>query len=224
MAKLLLVEDEDMLSLIIKDTLETKNMTVHIVRNGNDALKAFANFAPDIVVLDIMMEGMSGYEVATEIRKSDAAVPLLFLSAKSQTADVLKGFEMGANDYLKKPFSIDELVARVQVLLRTIGHSGQKTKFQIGSYQFDAVAQTLAGHGTIVTITFKEARLLKYLAESLNQVAEKEKVLQEIWGMNSIYTSRNMDVVITKLRRYFVSDPNIKFINLRGVGYKLVVE
>ncbi|MFN8713691.1 MAG: response regulator transcription factor [Bacteroidota bacterium] len=224
MHKLLLVEDEDMLSMIIKDTLETKGFEVMIARNGAEALVSYKKFLPDIAVLDIMMEGMSGYEVASEIRKQNEFIPLLFLSAKSQTADVLKGFEAGANDYMKKPFSIDELLARIQVLLRTITRASGKTRYQIGNYVFDAVAQTLLFGNDSVTISFKEAKLLQFLSENINQVVEKERVLEEIWGMNTVYTSRNMDVVITKLRRYFKNDERIKFINLRGVGYKLVVE
>lgn len=224
MHKLLLVEDEDMLSMIIKDTLETKGFEVMIARNGTEALENFKSFLPDIAVLDIMMEGMSGYEVATEIRKQNEFIPLLFLSAKSQTADVLKGFEAGANDYMKKPFSIDELLARIQVLLRTVTRTAGKTRYQIGNYVFDAVAQSLSFGAEVVTISFKEAKLLQFLSENMNQVVEKERVLEEIWGMNTVYTSRNMDVVITKLRRYFKNDERIKFINLRGVGYKLVVE
>ena len=224
MHKLLLVEDEDMLSMIIKDTLETKGFQVMTAHNGAEALAIYDKFIPDIAVLDIMMEGMSGYEVATEIRKKNEFIPLLFLSAKSQTADVLKGFEAGANDYMKKPFSIDELLARLQVLLRTISRATGKTRYQIGNYVFDSVAQTLIFGNESVTISFKEAKLLQYLAETINQVVEKDRVLEDIWGMNTVYTSRNMDVVITKLRRYFKNDDRIKFINLRGVGYKLVVE
>ncbi|MGL5890635.1 MAG: response regulator transcription factor [Bacteroidia bacterium] len=224
MHKLLLVEDEDMLSMIIKDTLETKGFEVMIARNGAEALVAYKKFLPDIAVLDIMMEGMSGYEVASEIRKQNEFIPLLFLSAKSQTADVLKGFDAGANDYMKKPFSIDELLARIQVLLRTITRATGKTRYQIGNYVFDAVAQTLVFGDESATISFKEAKLLQFLSDNMNQVVEKERVLEEIWGMNTVYTSRNMDVVITKLRRYFKNDERVKFINLRGVGYKLVVE
>lgn len=227
MSKLLLVEDEDMLSMIIKDTMETRGYTVIAVNDGKKALDVFTLEKPDLVILDIMLPTTNGYVVALQIREKDADVPILFLSAKSQTNDVLKGFEVGANDYLKKPFNMDELLARLQVLLRTSKKDASRAPrevYVIGQYEFDFALQSIHFGSQKVQISFKESQLLKHLAKQINQTVEKDFMLKDIWGDNNVYTSKNMDVVITKLRTYFKQDTRISIVNQRGIGYKLMVE
>ncbi len=223
--KILLVEDEEMLSLIIKDLLVIKKFTVEISGNGKDAIRKFDQFKPNLVVLDIMIPGISGYEVATYIRKKNSKIPIIFLSAKSQTSDVLKGFEIGGNDYLKKPFSMEELLARIEVLFNSSNATDHKVvTFSIGNYLFDYSAQQLVLDGHKTTISYRESQVLKYLAGSMNEVVEKSIVLNDLWGDNSVSNSRNMDVVITKLRQHLSGDPTIKILNTRGIGYKLVAK
>lgn len=226
MKKILLAEDEDMLATIVRDTLEMKGFRVQPAKNGKEALAFFQSFQPDLLVLDVMMPELSGYEVAEQVRKKNPQVPIIFLTAKTQTVDVLRGFESGANDYVKKPFSLDELIARIQALLRN--HSSTASQMQpvytIGKFEFDAQRQSLAIDGQKRELSFKETQLLAVLAVSLNQVVEKDKVLNELWNGNSIYNSRNMDVVITRIRQHLKGDEKVKIINIRGIGYKLTVE
>lgn len=226
MKKILLAEDEDMLATIVRDTLEVKGFRVQLARTGNEALSFFQSFQPDLLVLDVMMPELNGYEVAEQVRKKNPHVPIIFLTAKTQTVDVLKGFESGANDYVKKPFSLDELIARIQALLRN--HSASASQLQpvytIGKFEFDAQRQSLLIDGQKRELSFKETQLLAVLAVSVNQVVEKDKVLNELWNGNSIYNSRNMDVVITRIRQHLKGDEKVKIINIRGIGYKLTVE
>lgn len=225
MSKILIVEDEEMLSLILNDTLKTRGFEIQIAKDGEEAIELFDKFKPSVVVLDIMVPKMNGYDVASYIRKRDNLLPIIFLSAKTQTIDVLRGFEVGANDYLKKPFSIDELIARINVLLRGNRQNIDKQNlFIIGKYSFDFSRQTLTYNEEKIVISYREAEILRYLASSQNQVVNKEIVLKELWGDNNVYHSRNMDVVITRIRSYLKNDSRVTIINVRGVGYKLVVE
>jgi DNA-binding response OmpR family regulator len=225
MRKILVAEDEEMLSVIIRDTLEVKGYQVKLASNGNEAVSFFDSFHPDLLILDVMMPGRGGFEVAELIRKKNATVPIIFLTAKTQTADVLKGFSTGANDYIRKPFSLDELIARIQVHLQ--GRSilpTLKPVYKIGRYEFDAQRQVLNFGEEKWVLSFKESELLTALAEAMNQVLEKDKVLNELWNGNTIYNSRNMDVVITRIRHYLKADEHVKILNIRGIGYKLTVE
>ncbi|CAN5191603.1 response regulator transcription factor [soil metagenome] len=222
--KILLVEDEEMLALITKDMLELKNYKVEIAKDGKMALTKFSNFKPDLVILDIMIPTISGYEVATTIRKKNQKVPIIFLSAKSQTTDVLKGFDLGANDYLTKPFSMEELLARVSVQLRMTDSTNPTQIYSIGAFSFNFPVQELTINSNKTVISYRESQVLKYLAEIPNEVVEKKMVLMELWGDNSVSNSRNMDVVVTKLRNYLKDDPRVKILNSRGVGYKLVID
>ncbi len=223
--KILLAEDEEMLGGIVRDTLEAHGFEVALASDGKIALSLFQSFSPDLIILDVMMPERSGYEVAEIIRKTDKLVPIIFLTAKSQTVDVLKGFSIGANDYVKKPFSLEELVARVQVLLRNaISVDSPGLVYSIGRFTFDVQRQMLTLDVDKQELSFKEAQLLTILAASINQVVEKNDVLFKLWGDNSIYNSRNMDVVITRIRQHLKGDDKVKIINIRGIGYKLTVE
>ena len=225
MKKILIAEDEEMLASIIRDTLESKGFKVQLAKNGKEAISYFQTFSPDLVVLDVMMPEANGYEVGEFIRKTNKQIPIIFLTAKTQTVDVLKGFSIGANDYVKKPFSLDELIARIQVLLQNNSPSEiQMVNYKIGNFDFDPHRQILTLDGNKHELSFKETQLLALLAKAMNQVVEKDTVLNDLWNGNSIYNSRNMDVVITRIRQQLKGDEKVKIINIRGIGYKLTVE
>lgn len=223
MKQILLAEDEEMLGGIIKDTLEIKGYKVRLAKNGKQALEIFMEHQPDLMVLDITMPIVNGYDVAIAIRKINTKMPIIFLSAKNQTTDVLAGFDAGANDYIRKPFSIDELLARIHVLLKQLPDKTASV-YNIGNYVFDADGQTLSISNEKIQISYKESQLLNMLCKNMNNVLSKDEVLKQLWGDNNMHNSRNMDVVITKLRTHLSQDTSIKIINLRGIGYKLVTQ
>ena len=177
---------------------------------------------PDILVLDVMMPKMDGFTLASEIRLRDAEVPILFLTAKTQTQDVVKGFELGGNDYLKKPFSMEELVVRMQALLQRRTQNSKKQDIRIGSFQFNYIKQELYRQSRLTKLTHREAELLYYLYRNRNQVLERSFILKKLWGDDDFFNARSMDVFITKLRKKLKADPDLEILNVRGVGYKLI--
>ncbi|GAB4044499.1 response regulator transcription factor [Spirosoma jeollabukense] len=225
MSTVLLIEDEPALGMIVKDSLEVRGFTVRYATDGEVGLAMFRQERPDIVVADVMMPNLDGFSVAQQIRQTDADLPILFLTARSLTTDVVRGFELGGNDYLKKPFSLDELIVRINALLRPNSRSGgEKSAWvRIGRYQFDAPKQKLSLNGCDVLLSHREAELLRHLYEQRNQVLERNAVLLELWGDNSFFNGRSLDVFITKLRRHLRDDPSIQIVNVRGIGYKLIV-
>lgn len=227
MPTVLLIEDEPALAMIVKDSLEARGFTVHYATDGDAGLTMFRQQRPDIVVADVMMPNVDGFSVAQQIRQTDADLPILFLTARSQTADVVRGFELGGNDYLKKPFSLDELIARIHALLRRItGASAsvaESVEISIGRYQFDAHKQKLSLDGNDRLLSHREAELLRRLYEQRNQVLERNAILRELWGDDSFFNGRSLDVFITKLRRYLHADPQVQIVNVRGIGYKLII-
>lgn len=224
MAKVLFIEDEPALGMIVKDSLAYRGFDVLYATNGVEGLKQFRQHQPDIVVADIMMPDMDGFTMAEHIRRDDPHTPIIFLTARSQTADVVKGFELGGNDYIKKPFSLDELVARINALLR-VGASRASIQgtLKIGRYLFDPAKQKLSVDNREVTLSHREAELLRRLYQQRNEVLGRSEVLNELWGDDSFFNGRSLDVFITKLRRYLREDPKIQIINIRGRGYKLVL-
>lgn len=227
MIKILLVEDEALLARIIKESLESRGYRVAHATDGKQGLEMFATQNPDIVVMDVMMPRMDGFTLATEIRRYNTKVPIIFLTARSRVEDVVKGFEIGGNDYLRKPFSMEELIVRIKALLERGTSSApvevtEETKFQIGAYEFDPVKQTLLHPDAQVTLSHRESELLRKLCLHRNEVMERGPVLKELWGDDSIFNARSMDVYITKIRRHLQFDPSVQIINVRGIGYKLV--
>ena len=229
MAKVLLIEDEYQLGQIVKDSLEMRGFDMLYAADGKDGLRLYQQHHPDVVVLDIMMPNMDGFSVTTEIRKQDKLTPIIFLTAKSQTADVVKGFELGGNDYLKKPFSMDELIVRIKALLKRSSEqpapppgveSGEVV--MIGQYAFNYIKQTLTRNGNSAFLSHREAEILRRLYDNKNQVMERKTVLLDLWGDDSFFNARSMDVFITKIRRYLKEDPRVQIVNIRGVGYKLI--
>ncbi|MGI4761081.1 MAG: response regulator transcription factor [Janthinobacterium lividum] len=228
MPTLLLVEDELSLARIVQDSLEVRGFTVHHAADGGRGWELFMEVKPDLVVADVMLPVRDGFALASQIRQVDAAVPILFLTARSQPADVVHGFELGGNDYLKKPFSLEELVVRIRALLARpplASATPAAGPLAIGRYRFDHPQQRLAladGSQPAVSLTHREAELLKCLLDQRNQVLTRTAVLQALWGDDSFFNGRSLDVFITRLRRYLRHDPQVLIVNVRGVGYKLL--
>jgi two-component system alkaline phosphatase synthesis response regulator PhoP len=221
--KILLAEDEAALGLIIKESLETRNFDVILCPDGKEALLAFNEEKPDMLVLDIMMPKKDGFTVAKEVRALDLHIPILFLTAKSQTSDVVEGFSIGGNDYLKKPFSMEELIVRINNLLNRRHLQQIETEFIIGKFTFHFKKQTLHfQEDAPQQLTHREAHLLYHLNNNKNQVLERSVILKKLWGDDHFFNARSMDVFITRLRKKLKKDTTIQIINVRGFGYKLV--
>lgn len=220
--KVLLAEDEPSLGLIIKESLETRNFEVTLCQDGEIAKNEYKKSKFDILVLDVMMPKKDGFSLAKDIRNEDKEIPIIFLTAKSQTQDVVEGFTIGGNDYLKKPFSMEELIVRIYSLLeRNTLKISSKNFLQIGHYIFDFAKQTLIYNDKTITLTHRETSLLKLLIENKDQVIDRSTILKLIWGNDDFFNGRSMDVFITKLRKKLETDKSIQIINSRGFGYKL---
>ena len=220
--KILLAEDEPALGLIIKESLETRNFEVTHCLNGEVAFDLFTKQKFDLLVLDVMMPKKDGFSVAKDVRKIEKNVPIIFLTAKSQTQDVVEGFNAGGNDYLKKPFSMEELIVRIHSLLGRINSERREQQVSIGAYSFDFTKQILQFSELVISLTHREAELLLLLIENKNEVLDRSVILKKIWGNDDFFNGRSMDVFITKLRKKLNLDPNIQIINVRGQGYKLI--
>lgn len=224
--KVLLVEDEVTLAMIIKDTLEEGEFIIHTATDGEEGLRTFFDIRPDVLVADVMMPRMDGFEMVRRIRQTDKQTPVLFLTARSAINDVVEGFELGANDYLKKPFGMQELIIRIKALAGkafTFTEEKQVTQFEIGNYLFDSIAQTLAHAGIKQELSHRESEILKRLCENRNRIVNTQNVLLDLWGDDSFFNSRSLHVFITKLRHKLSEDEQIRIVNVRGIGYKLIV-
>ncbi|WP_321480371.1 response regulator transcription factor [uncultured Bacteroides sp.] len=223
----LLVEDEQTLAMIIKDTLEEKNFVIHTAFNGEEGLKSFFECRPDVLVADVMMPLMDGFEMVRRIRQSDKKTPVLFLTARSAINDVVEGFELGANDYLKKPFGMQELIVRIKALagkgFNDINPE-ETSKFDIGNYLFDSTTQTLTLAGTKKELSHRESEILKRLCENRDQVVNSQTLLLDLWGDDNFFNSRSLHVFMTKLRHKLSKDERIRIVNVRGIGYKMIID
>ncbi|WP_400074831.1 response regulator transcription factor [Winogradskyella sp. R77965] len=222
--KLLLAEDETALGQIIKESLETRNFEVILCDNGEKAFEKYKSEAPEILVLDVMMPKKDGFTLAKEIRAIDDAIPIIFLTSKSQTADVVEGFSIGGNDYLKKPFSMEELIVRIHNLVDRTKVQKVSKILEIGDYTFNFPKQQLQYKSDdSIQLTHREAHLLFHLLKNKNQVLDRSLILNKLWGTDDFFSARSMDVFITKLRKKLKKDADIQIINVRGFGYKLTV-
>jgi len=224
--KVLLAEDDKNLGQILKAYLEAKGFPTSLCVNGKEAFEMFNKKKFDFCVLDVMMPVKDGFTLAGEIRKLDHKIPILFLTAKSLPEDKLKGFEIGGDDYLTKPFSMEELLMRMRAILRRIqeGNTGEvQTEYKLGRLLFDYNRQVLKTSEGEIKLTSKEAGLLKLLCDNANQVLDRSLALNRIWQDDSYFNARSMDVYITKLRKYLKDDPNVELMNVHGVGFKLVL-
>ena len=222
--KILLVEDDNNLGSLLCDYLNAKGHNCTLRTNGNDGYQSFIDETFDFLILDVMMPYKDGFTLAKEIRGIDQEIPILFLTAKSLNEDTLKGFESGADDYMTKPFSMDELLARINAIMRRLKGfpSNEMPILQIGNYSFDTKLQKLIIEKEEQKLTTKETDLLKLLCKNKNRVLERNNALKAVWGDDNYFNGRSMDVYITKLRKYLKKDPNIQIINVHGKGFKLL--
>jgi len=225
--KILLAEDDPNLGTILKAFLEAKGFPAKLAVNGAEAYNMFLKESFDFCIFDVMMPEKDGFTLAKEIRKIDKKVPILFLTAKTMQEDIIEGLKLGADDYLTKPFSMDELLLRINAILRRSNiedaSESQKTFFHIGDYTFDFSRQILNFKGDEQKLTSKEAQLLKMLCDFTNDVLDRSLALKKIWLDDNYFNARSMDVYIAKLRKYLKKDPNVELLNVHGKGFKLIV-
>lgn len=223
--KILLAEDDHNLGTILKAYLEAKGYPTKLFINGKEAYDAYTREKFDFCILDVMMPVKDGFTLAKEIRKTDKKIPILFLTAKSMQEDRIEGLQLGADDYLTKPFSMEELLLRIKAILRrATTTSGEQSVFNLGKYIFDYTHQTLTIKDNVQKLTSKEAELLKLLAENLNAILDRSIALNRIWNDDSYFNARSMDVYIAKLRKYLKDDPGIELLNVHGIGFKLLAK
>ncbi|MDH3243558.1 MAG: response regulator transcription factor [Saprospiraceae bacterium] len=225
MTHILYVEDEPFLGKIVRESLESRDFNVTMCADGRDVMPAIEEFLPDICVLDVMLPGKDGFELAAEIKERHPQIPIIFLTAKSQTEDVLKGFQVGGNDYLKKPFSIEELIVRIQNLLLLADQKlkiEEQATYQFGSFRFDPASMELLHNGKVTALSHRENEVLKVLVSQSHQAVDRRAMLKKIWGDDSFFNSRNLDVYIKKLRDHLKEDPDVQIITLKGVGYRFI--
>ncbi len=222
---ILYAEDELFLGKIVKESLQSRGFTVHMESDGAKVFGLFKKVTPDVCVLDIMLPNKDGFEIAEEIRAVNKQVPILFLTAKTQTNDVVKGFTLGGNDYIRKPFSMEELIVRIENVLRSkegkvITVSADTV--QLGKYSFFINRQILANGKEEKKLSYRENELLKVLYENRDGIIDRKNILNLLWGNDSFFNSRNLDVYIAKLRGYLKEDENIEILTIKGIGYRFV--
>jgi DNA-binding response OmpR family regulator len=226
MSRILLVEDDHSLGYILKEYLQMHDFGVEWAKDGEEGLNAFQPDKFDICILDVMMPKMDGFALADKLKGIDPKIPLIFLTAKSMKIDKMKGFKAGADDYIVKPVDEEELIMRIQAVLRRSGQPDKATtteSYAVGIHTFHLKNRQLLRNGEAVNLTKKEARVLQLLCESMGELVESDKILREVWGENTYFTRRSMDVYISKLRKYLSTDETVKIQNMHGSGYILEV-
>jgi DNA-binding response OmpR family regulator len=224
--KLLLAEDDENLGLLLKEYLIAKGYDTDLYPDGEAAYKGFRNHSYNLCILDIMMPRKDGISLAKDIRLINMDIPIIFLTAKNMKEDVLEGFKIGADDYITKPFSMEELIFRIEAIMRRIMQdtsSPDDAVYKLGIYTFDTRKQILTGGEEEVKLTTKEAELLRLLCNNANKVLERNFALKTIWIDDNYFNARSMDVYITKLRKHLKDDPKVEIINVHGKGYKLIL-
>ncbi len=222
--KILLCEDDENLGMLLREFLVAKGYSADLCSDGEKGYKTFLKDKYDLCVLDIMMPKKDGFTLAMEIRNINSEVPIIFLTAKDLKEDVQQGFKIGADDYITKPFSMEELVLRITAILRRVRGKKEKeiTMYKIGKFTFDTQKQTLVIDGVSKKLTTKESELLALLCAHMNEILERNYALKHIWIDDNYFNARSMDVYITKLRKLLKDDPQIEIINIHGKGYKLI--
>jgi DNA-binding response OmpR family regulator len=223
--RIMLCEDEESLGVLVREYLQAKGYDAELFLDGEAGYRAFTGSTYDLCLLDVMMPRMDGFTLAKEIRMINPDVPIIFLTAKNLKEDILEGFKLGADDYLTKPFSMDELVYRIEAILRRAGGKTNKPQknYQLGSYQFDTQRQTLTRGETQVRLTTKECELLTMLCMHAGDILQREVALKSIWVEDNYFNARSMDVYITKLRKLLKDDDRIQINNVHGKGYRLIL-
>ena len=222
---ILLCEDDENLGMLLREYLEAKGYTAELCADGEEGYKTFMEKSFDLCILDVMMPKMDGFTLATKIREINSEIPFMFLTAKTLKDDILEGFKIGADDYITKPFSMEEVVFRIEAILRRVRGKKNKetTVHQIGRYTFDTQKQLLTFEGENTKLTTKEAELLTLLSSKANELLQRDYALKTIWIDDNYFNARSMDVYITKLRKHLKKDPNVEILNVHGKGYKLVI-
>jgi len=225
--KILYVEDELFLAKIVRESLESRGYEIFMEGDGANVMALFESCSPDICVLDIMLPGKDGFTIAEEIRQINAKIPILFLTARSQTEDLVKGFQLGGNDYIRKPFSMEELIVRIENAMRP-GNAGvvpeRKDIINIGNCNFNLARQVLTCNEEERKLSYKESELLKILYQNRDKLIDRREVLNLLWGNDNFFNSRNLDVYIAKLRGYLKNDPSVEILTIKGIGYRFVIE
>jgi DNA-binding response OmpR family regulator len=222
--KILLTEDDENLGMLLREYLEAKGFKTDLLPNGEEGYTAFMNKKYDICIFDVMMPKKDGFTLAKEVRMVNTEIPIIFLTAKSMKEDIFQGFKIGADDYITKPFSMEELLFRIEAILRrTVGTNAAQEAYQLGKYKFDTQKQQLVDGENIVKLTTKESELLKLLCTNANKVLERNFALKTIWVDDNYFNARSMDVYITKLRKHLKDEDSVEIINVHGKGYKLVM-
>ena len=223
--KIMLCEDDENLGMLLREYLQAKGFSAELFPDGEAGYRAFTKQKYDICILDVMMPKKDGFTLAHEIRQSNADVPIIFLTAKQLKEDILEGFKIGADDYITKPFSMEELVFRVEAILRRV--RGKKNKessiYKVGNFTFDTQKQLLSIGEKQTKLTTKENELLALLCSHANEILQRDFALKTIWIDDNSFNARSMDVYITKLRKHLKDDPQIEIINIHGKGYKLII-
>jgi DNA-binding response OmpR family regulator len=223
--KVLYVEDELFLGKIVKESLESRGFEVIMESDGAKATQAYKKFNPDICVLDVMLPNKDGFTIADEIRSLNEEVPIIFLTAKTLTEDVVKGFSIGGNDYIRKPFSMEELIVRIQNALRNKIDGPKKItgdSVTMGKYNFHLNRQLLSDGKEDRKLSYRESELLKLLYENRDKIIDRRDILNLLWGNDNFFNSRNLDVYITKIRGYLKEDSSLEIITIKGIGYRFV--
>ena len=222
--RILLCEDDENLGMLLREYLQAKGFNADLYADGESGYKAFLKGKYDSCLLDVMMSKKDGFSVAQDIRTVNSEVPIIFLTAKQLKEDILEGFKIGADDYITKPFSMEELVFRIEAILRRVkGKKGREiTMYKIGKFTFDTQKQQLMINDKVTKLTTKESELLSLLCNHVNEILERNFALKTIWIDDNYFNARSMDVYITKLRKHLKEDPSIEIINIHGKGYKLI--
>ena len=223
--RILLCEDDENLGMLLREYLQAKGYIADLFPDGDAGYKAFLKTKYDICVFDVMMPKKDGFTLAKEVRSANSEVPIIFLTAKTLKEDILEGFKIGADDYITKPFSMEELTLRVEAILRRVRGKRNKDNntFKIGNFTFDIQKQILSIDGEQTKLTTKESELLNLLCTHANDVLNRDFALKTIWIDDNYFNARSMDVYITKLRKHLKADPAIEIINIHGKGYKLII-
>lgn len=223
---ILYAEDEVFLGKIVKESLQSRGFIVYMESDGAKAFDTFTKIMPDVCILDVMLPNKNGFEIAAEIRAVNTRVPILFLTAKTQTVDVVKGFATGGNDYIRKPFSMEELIVRVENVLRA--KEGKVVTVsadivQLGLYRFYTTRQLLVNDKEEKKLSYRESELLKILYENRDGIIDRKTILNLLWGNDSFFNSRNLDVYINKIRGYLKEDKDIEILTIKGIGYRFII-
>lgn len=226
--KILYIEDEPFLGRIVKETIESQGFEVLLISDGAHVMSAFTSFTPDICVLDVMLPNVDGFTIGRQIRSRFPKLPVIFVTARIETNDLIKGFESGGTDYIKKPFSVKELIARINNQLNILKISGQDNHIEneiieLGQYSFIRDKYELVIKGRVKKLSSREAEVLTIMAAHPNQTIDRKTLLMSVWGDDSYYNSRTLDVYIRKLRSFLSEDPRIEIITLKGKGYHFIV-